>query len=88
MTNNVETYINCSGVDRVPFGMEYTKEELGRRVEILSGMVQALLDRIAEKEGMELGFMPQTSVYGKNVFRIYGHPKEKEAEVALGDNLK
>lgn len=65
--NRVECYLPCI---QFHSGMEFTKEEMSHRVEILGKMVQALIDYISEKEGVQLGIMSISTARGIE-FEIY-----------------
>lgn len=51
-------------------GYEITKHELENRIFILSGIIQALIDRIGEKEGVKLSVIENASCRKGDSFKI------------------
>lgn len=66
--NTIETYFKESETR-----VKISKTELLRRIEILSDVVQALMDRIGEKDGVQLGVMATAATKGLK-FIIYQEP--------------
>ena len=56
-------------------GFEPTKAELGRRIHILEGILQAVIDKMGEKEGKEFGPMEIGTPDPLRKFTIYEAPK-------------
>lgn len=74
--NTIETYAGPPMREFLGKGFEPTKEQLAHRIAVLEAVLQALIDRIAEKEGVQLGPMMSASTHGYSFF-IYEMPKEK-----------
>lgn len=70
--NNVKTYI---GDLNLPPGASLSNEALTHRVEVLGEMVQCLLEYIAEKENIQLGFMAEARTCPGLKFIIYKREK-------------
>lgn len=65
--NTIRTY---TGESNAPQGFEISKQQMEFQVAVLIDVVQALLDRMAEKEGKKLGIMQVQGVNGPK-FEIY-----------------
>lgn len=81
--NKIETF--SVRIADIPLGAELTKQSLIHKIAVLEDVVQSLIDRIAKKEGTQLGVMAICSTGGMR-YGIYENPLPNEnKEASEGD---